>query len=271
MKSFLLVLFIVILIVGCAPQQPLQPPVSAPITPPESNESALSSSFATGPYEISAEEVSYGNSAGYFASPVADGIYPGVVMIHEWWGLNDNIKQMARTLASHGYRVLAVDLYGGKVAATADEARQLVSSVNPNQSVATMRSAVTYLKEQGSSKVASLGWCFGGGQSLALAMNEPLDATILYYGTPLVTDKQKLNSINWPVLGIFGDKDQAIPVASVNSFNESLSQLGIEHDIRIYPDVGHAFANPSAAAYAADSALDAWNRTLVFLDSTLNN
>ena len=193
-------------------------------------------------------------------------------MIHEWWGLNDNIKDMADELASEGYVVLAADLYNGEVATTPDKAMQLVSSVreNPEQAISNLQSAVQYLASLpnvNSSRIASLGWCFGGGQSLQLALNSeqnPLAATVIYYGN-LVNDTNELSKINWPVLGIFGDQDQSIPVESVNAFEQALNETGVTNEIYIYPGVGHAFANPSGDNYAPAETVDAWEKTLAFL------
>ena len=119
-------------------------------------------------------------------------------------------------------------------------------------------------------RAESLGWCFGGGQSLQLAVNEPLDATVIYYGN-LVTDEKQLLKIGWPVLGIFGDKDTSIPVSSVNEFDASLDKLKITNEIYIYPGVGHAFANPSGMNYAPEQTRDAWEKTLAFLDKNLKH
>jgi carboxymethylenebutenolidase len=197
---------------------------------------------------------------------------PAVIMIHEWWGLNDNIKDMADELASEGYVVLAADLYNGEVATTPDKAMQLVGTVreNPEQAISNLQSAVQYLASLpnvNSSRIASLGWCFGGGQSLQLALNSeqnPLAATVIYYGN-LVNDTNELSKINWPVLGIFGDQDQSIPVESVNAFEQALNETGITNEIYIYPGVGHAFANPSGDNYAPAETVDAWEKTLAFL------
>src|SRR5918995_6576557 len=197
---------------------------------------------------------------------------PGVVMIHEWWGLNDNIKDMANELASEGYVVLAADLYNGEVATESSRAMELVSSVsnNPDQAIANLQSAVSYLGSLGnvnSSRIASLGWCFGGDQSLQLALNSeqnPLATTVIYYGN-LVNDTNEISKINWPVLGIFGDQDQSIPVESVNAFEQALNETGITNEIYIYPGVGHAFANPSNDNYAPQETADAWKKTLAFL------
>lgn len=197
---------------------------------------------------------------------------PAVVMIHEWWGLNDNIKDMANELASEGYVVLAADLYNGEVVADPNRAMELVSSVreNPEQAISNLQSAVQYLASLpnvNSSRIASLGWCFGGGQSLQLALNSeqnPLAATVIYYGN-LVNDTNELSKINWPVLGIFGDQDQSIPVESVNAFEQALNETGVTNEIYIYPGVGHAFANPSGDNYAPAETVDAWEKTLAFL------
>ena len=197
---------------------------------------------------------------------------PAVVMVHEWWGLNDHIKEMADELASEGYVVLAADLYNGEVAVDPNRARELSSSVreNPEQAISNLQSAVQYLTSLpnvNSSRIAALGWCFGGGQALQLALNSeqhPLAATVIYYGN-LVNDTNELSKINWPVLGIFGDQDQSIPVESVNAFEQALNETGITNEIYIYPGVGHAFANPSGDNYAPEETADAWEKTLVFL------
>ncbi|MDW0294231.1 MAG: dienelactone hydrolase family protein [Nitrososphaeraceae archaeon] len=217
------------------------------------------------------------DAQGYLVYPVSSsdsqGKLPAVVMIHEWWGLNQNIKDMANLLAKQGFVVLAADLYHGKVADNPQRAMELVQMArnNQNNSIANLQAAVKYLSlapNVDSTKIASLGWCFGGGQSLQLALNSqehPLAATILYYGTPLVTDKQSLSKIKWPVLGIFGDKDEAIPMGEVNQFRTSLNQSGITNEIYIYNGVGHAFANPSGDNYAPKETADAWQKTLSFL------
>jgi carboxymethylenebutenolidase len=218
------------------------------------------------------------DSQGYLVYPVSSNDtvgkkLPAVVMIHEWWGVNENIKNMANLLAKQGFVVLAADLYKGEVANNPERAMELVQIArnNQNNSINNLQSAVKYLSllpNVDSSKIASLGWCFGGGQSLQLALNSqehPLAATILYYGTPLVTDKPLLSKIKWPVLGIFGDKDQAIPVKEINQFGTSLNQSGITNNIHIYKGLGHAFANPSGDNYAPKETEDAWQKTLSFL------
>jgi carboxymethylenebutenolidase len=218
---------------------------------------------------VIAQDITYGENAhGFYAAPEEADSYPGVVMIHEWWGLNQNIKDMASELAKQGYRVLAVDLFNA-VAATPEEARAQIDALNQTEATGKLRAAAAYLREQGSTKVASLGWCFGGGQSLQLALSgEPLDATVIYYGN-LVTDESRLSAIGWPVLGIFGEIDQSIPTSTVEQFGSALTSLGVKNNINIYPGVGHAFANPSGANYASEATKDAWAKTLAFLDEHL--
>lgn len=224
----------------------------------------------------------YDNTTGYLVYPEPSNNaqqqerLPAVIMIHEWFGLNEHIKNQADLLANEGYAVLAVDLYRGEVATDSDRARELASSVRSNSASAidNLQSAVSYLKSLeivDDSKVASLGWCFGGDWSLQLALNSsenPLAATIVYYGRP-VTDTASLSSISWPILGIFGDQDQAIPVESVKQFSSALNASSITNEIYLYENVGHAFANPSGDNYASKETADAWQKTIGFLRTHL--
>ncbi len=202
---------------------------------------------------------------------------PAVIMIHENKGLNDHIKNMANLLARNGYVVLAVDLFKGEVTTDRNRSSELTQYVRDNQNIATtnLQSAVKYLSSLpnvNAEKIASLGWCFGGAQSLQLALNSqdhPLSATIIYYGR-LMTDNATLANIKWPVLGIFGDQDSSIPVDTVKAFESALNSNDIPNEIYIFKGVGHAFANPSGDNYAPAETKDAWDKTLSFLDKHLN-
>ena len=217
---------------------------------------------------ITAEDVDYHQGViGRFARPTEGGPYPGVVMIHEWWGLNENIKDMAEALASEGYAVLAVDLFG-EVAETPDDARRLTGSLDQDAALMNLEDASAFLRAQGAGRIASLGWCFGGGQSLQLGLADDLDATVIYYGR-LETDSDVLSALEQPVLGIFGEDDASISVDQVNAFDAALDDLGVDNEVYIYPGVGHAFANPSGANYAPDETMDAWTKTLEFLAANL--
>lgn len=227
----------------------------------------------------------YDQANGYLVHPITQNennsenndTLPGVVMIHENKGLNDNIKNMANLLARSGYVVLAVDLFKGEVTTDRNRSSELTQYVRDNQDMATanLKSAIKYLtslQNVNPDKIVSLGWCFGGGQSLQLALNSqdhPLSATIIYYGR-LVTDNATLAKIKWPVLGIFGDQDTSIPVDTVKAFESALNANSIPNEIHIYKGVGHAFANPSGDNYAPNETKDAWDRTLSFLDKHLN-
>jgi carboxymethylenebutenolidase len=229
---------------------------------------------------VSTETVVYGRIdgqafSGYLASPEgsANDALPGVIMIHEWWGLNDNVRTMARRLAGEGYRVLAVDLYGGRVADSPTDAQQYMREAleNPTSAITNLRSANAYLRETlRSPKVGVIGWCFGGGQSAnaMIAMPTSIDATAIYYGS-LPTDRAALSAVQSPVIGFFGEDDGGIPVEGVRTFESTLQELGKDVSVFVYGGAGHAFANPSGQNYVAGAASDAWAKTLVFFDDKL--
>jgi carboxymethylenebutenolidase len=224
---------------------------------------------------ITTERTTIDGTPGYLARPAAEGEYPAVVMIHEWWGLNENIEHMAEILAGHGYVVFAVDLYDGEVARNSSAAGRLSGQVreNPDVAVSKMSRAVSGLRarEDTTEQVASLGWCFGGGQSLQLSLSEAdLNATVIYYGT-LTTDASTLRRIDGPVLGVFGAEDQVVGIENVREFNRTLGDLGVEREIHVYEGAGHAFANPSGESFRPGATRDAWSKTLRFLDEELQD
>lgn len=221
--------------------------------------------------EITTEDVSYHEgTTGYFTRPADDRAYPGVVLIHENRGLRPEIKKAAEDLAKKGYMVLAVDLYKGNVLETQEEARAYSSQFKQEEGTANLRAAVKYLRDKGATKVASWGWCFGGRQSVNLAISgEKLDATVVYYGSGIPTTTEQLAPIKWPVMGVFGDQDQAIPTTTVKAFEDSLKSLGVENEIHMYPGVGHAFANPSNPNHAPAETADAWEKSVAFLNKHL--
>lgn len=198
---------------------------------------------------------------------------PAVLLIHEWWGLNDQIKTMARDLAQAGYVALAVDLYGGTVATTPDEARAAMQAVDEQAAIDTLTSWVNWLKmhdkvskaegPQGRvGTVGTIGWCFGGGWSLNTSLATPVDATVIYYGR-VTDDADRLSRLKGPVLGHFGEKDKHINHAMVDPFEAALKKIGHPHQIHWY-DADHAFANPTGNRYDAGDAKTAWDRTLAF-------
>jgi carboxymethylenebutenolidase len=226
------------------------------------------------------EDVTYATVAdvpvvGYLARPEGrEEPLPGLIVIHEWWGLNDNIRAMARRLAGEGYLALAVDLYGGKTAPDPATARQLMLATNnePKSAESNILQAYRYLKETAKApKVASIGWCFGGGWSLqtALLMPDKVDAAVIYYGH-VVTDKKRLETLQMPILGIFGELDRGIPVSDVLIFEGTLDHLEKDATIIVYPDADHAFANPSGRNYNRYAAIEAWRETVNFLAAHLS-
>ena len=201
---------------------------------------------------------------------------PAVIIIHEWWGLNEHIKNQADILAKEGYVVLAVDLYRDEVATDSNRAMELATSVrnNPASAIHNLESAASHVKSLeivDGSIIASVGWRFGGDWSLELALNSsenPLAATVIYYGRP-VTDNASLSNIYWPILGIFGDQDQSIPIESVKQFASALNASDVTNEIFLYEGVGHAFANPSRDNYAPKETADAWQKRIEFLRTYL--
>lgn len=222
------------------------------------------------PYADVGEELVY----GHFVFP-ADMVepLPAVIVIHEWWGLNDNVKAMSDRLAAEGYIVLAVDLYSGQIATSPAEARERMIEVVEDRErvVENIRQAYQFVNTVAEApSVGSLGWCFGGGWSLntALLFPDELDAAVIYYGQ-VTSDQEELRPLNVPILGLFGGADTGIPVASVKAFEEALERLRKDYEIHIYPDAEHAFANPTGNAYNAQAAEDAWEKTLDFLGRKL--
>lgn len=207
---------------------------------------------------------------GYYARPEnASEPNPGIIAIHEWWGLNENIEAMARRLAGEGYQVLAVDMYGGQVAETPERAKQLVQSVEEDSAKNNLEQAYEYLTtEQRAPTVGVIGWCFGGSWSLqtALLLPQGIDATVIYYGGQIgEATPEQLATLQMPILGIFGAEDSSIPVSTVREFESTLNELGKQADIQIYENAGHAFANPSGDRYVPEAAEEAWNETTEFL------
>jgi len=210
---------------------------------------------------------------GILYAPDGKGPFPGILVIHEWWGLNDWVKEQAAKLADQGYVTLALDLYRGKVATTPDEAHEIMRGVPEDRAKRDLHAAFEFLKSQPNVKkdrIGSIGWCMGGGYSLDVALEEPaLRADVINYGH-LVTEPASVEKINASILGIFGAQDRGIPVDDVKKFESRLKVKGKKVEIVIYPDAGHAFENPNnKAGYRAEDAADAWKRTVDFFSSTL--
>jgi len=211
--------------------------------------------------------------AGYLALPESGGKHPAVVVIHEWWGLNDWIKEQTRKLAENGYVALAVDLYRGQVAYDPSLAHELMRGMPEDRAVRDLKAAFDYLaarEDVNKEKIGSLGWCMGGGFSLLLAVNEPrLAACVVNYGA-MPTDAAAIQQIQAPVLGNFGADDRGIPPSAVEAFESAMKTAHKSIDLKVYPGAGHAFENPTnKLGYREAAAADAWARTLTFLDHNL--
>jgi len=230
------------------------------------------SSFATSPKNVSYKSGDDTVQAVLY-SPEGKGPLPGIVVIHEWWGLNDWVKEQAAKLSDEGYVTLAIDLYRGKVATTPDEAHELMRGVPEDRAARDLHAAVDFLKSQADvnkDRIASIGWCMGGGYSLDVALQEPtLTAAVINYGH-LASDPESLKKIHASILGLFGGQDRGIPPEDVKKFEQALKQQGKRVDVTIYANAGHAFENPNnKTGYRADDAADAWKRTVEFLAGAL--
>lgn len=224
--------------------------------------------------------VSYYQSAdesirGYLAEPSGAGKHPAIILIHEWWGLNDDIKSKARAFAREGYVALAVDLYHGQATTERPKARELATSVRNNMEEAfdNLKAAIAFLKADTSvdaNRLACIGWCFGGGWSYQIAKNNlGVKASVIYYGR--FNPKDDLQKMRAEIIGHFAENDRGIRVDTVTEFQAKLKTLQGEHEIYIYPNTTHGFAsrkgeNPN---YAEDAADLAWQRTLAFLKRRL--
>lgn len=212
--------------------------------------------------------------SGYLARPrTGSGPFPAVVLIHEWWGLNDNIRAMARRFADAGYVALAVDLYEGETAKRPKRARSLMEQAmeRTDRLERNIEQAFYYLDVMPSTdRIGSVGWCFGGGWSLrtALMFPEELDASVIYYGE-LETDPDRLATLDVPILGLFGSEDSVVPTDMVREFGQVLTELEKPHEIHVYEGAGHAFANPSGENYESATAARAWAETTAFLNRYL--
>jgi carboxymethylenebutenolidase len=207
--------------------------------------------------------------SAYVSAPGGSGKKPGLVVIQEWWGLNDFIKGKADEFAKKGYVAVAPDLYRGKVTKDPDVAHQLMRGLPEDRAMRDLQAAVAYLKSRpdvDASRIASIGWCMGGGYSLALGLAEPLAGSVIYYGR-LVTDPAKIASLKTPLLGNFGGKDQGIPPESVKDFESKAKAAGKSVDFKVYPEAGHGFA--STLERRADDAKDADARADAFLAKVL--
>jgi carboxymethylenebutenolidase len=215
-------------------------------------------------------------ATGFLVTPEGTGPFPAVIVIHEWWGLDDWVKDQARALAKEGYVALAVDLYHGKVTKNQEEAHQLMSGLPEDRAIRDLKATYAYLQSRADVKkdrIGVIGWCMGGKYALELATLEPgLKAVVAYYGAP-PTDPAKIARIKAPVLGNYGAEDKGPSPEQVKAFEAEMKKLGKTVDIKLYPGAGHAFANPNNpwGGYRPEAAKDAWQRTIAFFAKYLKS
>lgn len=233
--------------------------------------------FAASAFAADGKTVSYKSGdetvQAILYTPAGNGPFPALIVIHEWWGLNDWVRDQASKLADEGYAALAIDLYRGKVATTPEEAHEIMRGVPEDRAKRDLSAAFDFLASLPNVKrdrIGAIGWCMGGGYSLDVALQEPtLAADVINYGR-LATDPEGLKKINAPILGLFGSQDRGITPDDVHKFEASLKQLGKKIEVKIYDDAGHAFENPNnKTGYRADDTSDAWKRTVEFLAANL--
>lgn len=212
--------------------------------------------------------------AAVLMTPEGKGPFPGVVVIHEWWGLNDWVKEQARALAKDGYAALAVDLYRGRVATKQEDAHQYMMSVSQDRALRDLKAAYAFLaahKDVARARIGAIGWCMGGRYTALLAVEEPrLAAGVVYYGA-LPTEATAIGRIQAPLLGNFGGDDKGPSPEQVKAFEVSARKAGKHVDLKVYPGAGHAFANINNpwGGYRESAAQDAWARTTAFFAAHL--
>ncbi len=197
----------------------------------------------------------------------------GIILVHEFWGVNEQMKRVAERLEKEGFEVLLADLYKGKVAKTAEEARAMKDDVRDDEALQILESGVKELESRGIArdKIAIWGFCMGGSFSyLAAASGMKIGAFVIFYGSRISADEGKSVKIEAPILGVFGAMDKAIPAELVNAFRSALDKLSKPNEIHIYSDADHAFFNEERASYNEKAAKDAWERTLSFLNKHLS-
>lgn len=232
----------------------------------------ISATALAAPSPVRTAMVKVGDTQGYLARPADHASHPAVIVIQEWWGLNDWIKLQARRLAEQGYVALAPDLYHGQVAEQPQEAMKLVRAFDQTRGLTELQAAYTLLQHEQAvrhDRIGVIGWCFGGGLAARLAARQPgLKAVVIYYGE-LPSDAATVARITSPVLGNFGGADRGITPAKVEQFAARMKAAGHPADIKIYPNMPHAFAgshDPGLLKNAQRNAAvaDAWRRTLAF-------
>lgn len=221
------------------------------------------------------EMIELGGIKGHLAKPEGVGPFPAMIVVQEWWGLDNQTKSIADRFAKEGYLAFAPDLYHGELAQLGDgsTAMQLVQKYGMGAPV-ELASAFDALSKHPNCNghVGSVGFCFGGRMSLVLSTLRPVDAVCTFYGGGMQNVFGELREkLKAPVLGLFGDKDESIPAGTVEQFDKLLDEVGVEHEVIMYPNSGHAFFRDSdPSVYKPEAAQDAWERVKKFFGKNLN-
>ena len=227
---------------------------------------------------VQSQTIHFGSSPtgpqGHFVRPDDDQVYPGIVLIQEYWGVEPHIRELAQRLASEGYAVIVPDLYHGQIATEPDDAKKLVMTVRGNieRVLGEVTQAADYLRAaKGTApKLGMMGFCMGGFVTYKMAEHYPhLDAISPWYGGGYDPTPEEVAKITAPVLAIYGEDDGGIPIKQIKKIETLFGEAGKKGDFRIYPNAGHAFNNPDHGMYAEDAAKDAWARLLAFFKEHL--
>lgn len=206
----------------------------------------------------------------YLAEPKSNGLHPAIIVIHEWWGLNENIKELSDNFAKEGFLGLAVDLYKGHVAKDKIEAQKLVDNLGLEAGLEMCLEAVEYLKTREVSKIAVTGFCMGGKYALLLAGHSPeISACVPFYGHVPQPADEHLKGIKCPVLGHYAKLDDGIKPEEVKLLKDTLDTYGVDYEIIMYPESHHGFMNDKNEFYNLQTAQLAWDRTIKFLKEKL--
>lgn len=259
---------------------PTEELAEATATQPPPTEEAAEAAPTEEPAELTiiTETVEYEDTdgetlMGYLARPADDEAHPAIIVIQEWWGLDEHIEDITRRFADEGYVALAPDLYKGAIATEPDEAMKLVMELDMEEAVREIQRAMAFLREQeyvSNPQIAAIGYCMGGGLALQTALAEEQMATAVpYYGRPL--DPEQAQNAKAPVLGFYGAEDQGIPVDEVEAMFAAFDEAGIESELHVYDGAGHAFFNDTRESYNEQAATDAWQRTLDWFGEKLQS
>jgi carboxymethylenebutenolidase len=242
----------------------------------------LSFTLASAGAEVKTMEITFKSGdeeiKGFLAEPGDKGPFPAIVVIQEWWGLNNWMKENAKRLAAQGYVTFAPDLYRGKVTDNPTVARQLLSGLPRDRALRDLKAAVDTLAARDNvrkDRLGCIGWCMGGGYSLQLALHDPsILACVMCYGT-VITDPKKLQPLHATVLGIFGEEDRGIPAKDVRTFESALMKEGKKAEGIYFYQAGHGFMRPMNGPdkenpeYRESAANDAWQRIDQYFAKTL--